>query len=76
MQSGRLGDVVVVEHSENVPWYRTTHGFVRGNWGNSEPSAPMILTKCCHDIGALFHFRARPCTPPGVAGAVYRWLPR
>ena len=53
VQSGRLGDVAVVEHSENVSWFRMAHGFARGNWGNSRTSAPMILTKCCHDMDVL-----------------------
>src|SRR5438105_6317018 len=34
--SGRIGDIVVAEHRENVAYYHMAHSFVRGNWGNRE----------------------------------------
>ena len=46
LQSGRLGDIVAVEHRENVVFWHMAHSFVRGNWGNTERSSPMILAKC------------------------------
>ena len=73
VQSGRLGDVVVVEHSENVPWYRMAHGFVRGNWGNSEASAPMILTKCCHDMDVLFWVLGRRVVRLSSFGSLFHF---
>lgn len=54
LQSGRLGNIVTVEHRENVVFWHMAHSFVRGNWGNSERSSPMILAKCCHDLDILF----------------------
>jgi predicted dehydrogenase len=51
--SGRLGDVVSLEWNENLVYWHFAHSFVRGNWGNSERSGPMILTKCCHDLDLL-----------------------
>ena len=54
LSSGRLGDIMSVEHRENVVYWHMAHSFVRGNWGNSESSAPMILAKCCHDLDILF----------------------
>ena len=54
LQSGRLGDIVAVEHRENVVFWHMAHSFVRGNWGNTERSSPMILAKCCHDLDILF----------------------
>jgi predicted dehydrogenase len=52
--SGRLGDVITVEHRENVSFWHMAHSFVRGNWRNSLLSSPMILAKCCHDFDILF----------------------
>ncbi|MEE8389894.1 MAG: Gfo/Idh/MocA family oxidoreductase [Anaerolineae bacterium] len=52
--SGRLGDVITVEHRENVAYWHMAHSFVRGNWRNSELESPMILAKCCHDLDILF----------------------
>ena len=78
--SGRLGDIVTVEHRENVIFWHMAHSYVRGNWRNSRLS-PMILAKCCHDFdilfwnlgpvkrlssfGSLLHYRAENA-PPGA----------
>ncbi len=51
--SGRLGEIVAVEHRENVAYWHMAHSFVRGNWSNAEKSSPMILQKCCHDLDIL-----------------------
>jgi predicted dehydrogenase len=81
LASGRLGDVVTVEHRENVVFWHMAHSFVRGNWRNSDMESPMILAKCCHDLdilywnlgpvtrlnsfGSLMHYRAESA-PPGA----------
>jgi predicted dehydrogenase len=52
--SGRLGQVLNVDHRENVAYWHMAHSFVRGNWRSAETSAPMILAKCCHDMDILF----------------------
>ncbi len=78
--SGRLGDIITVEHRENVSFWHAAHSYVRGNWRNSRLS-PMILAKCCHDFdilfwnlgavkrlssfGSLLHYRAENA-PPGA----------
>ncbi|MBC7237748.1 MAG: gfo/Idh/MocA family oxidoreductase, partial [Chloroflexi bacterium] len=54
IRSGRLGRIITVEHRENVAYWHMAHSFVRGNWGNSAASAPMILAKCCHDMDILY----------------------
>lgn len=51
--SGRLGDVVSLQWNENLVYWHFAHSFVRGNWGNSARSGPMILSKCCHDLDLL-----------------------
>ncbi len=53
IRSGELGELVSVEHRENVAFWHMTHSFVRGNWRNSGESSPMILAKCCHDLDIL-----------------------
>jgi predicted dehydrogenase len=54
LASGRLGDIVTVEHRENVVFWHMAHSFVRGNWRNVAEAAPMILAKCCHDLDLLY----------------------
>ena len=53
LTSGRLGEIVTVEHRENVVYWHMAHSFVRGNWRNAAESSPMILAKCCHDLDIL-----------------------
>jgi predicted dehydrogenase len=52
--SGRLGEIITVEHRENVVYWHMAHSFVRGNWRDSRTESPMILAKCCHDMDILF----------------------
>ena len=52
-QSGKLGRVISVSHSENLVYYHMAHSFVRGNWRSEATSGPMILSKCCHDFDVL-----------------------
>lgn len=53
LASGRLGQIITVEHRENVAFWHMSHSFVRGNWRNEALSSPMILAKCCHDLDIL-----------------------
>lgn len=53
IQSGVIGDVVDVDHRENVAFWHMAHAYVRGNWGVQAQSGPMILTKCVHDLDIL-----------------------
>jgi len=53
LDSGRLGEIITVEHRENVVYWHMAHSYVRGNWRNFATSSPMILAKCCHDLDVL-----------------------
>jgi predicted dehydrogenase len=50
---GRLGEIVSVDWRENLVAWHFAHSYVRGNWGNTKRSSPMILAKCCHDLDLL-----------------------
>jgi predicted dehydrogenase len=50
---GLLGDIQSILHAENVAYYHFAHSYVRGNWGNSATSSPLILAKSCHDLDIL-----------------------
>jgi predicted dehydrogenase len=60
VSSGRLGDIVSFQWNENLVYWHFAHSFVRGRWANSDTSAPMILTKCCHDLDLLVWMLGRP----------------
>lgn len=75
VQSGRLGDVVTVKHSENVSWFRMAHSFVRGFYSNCETADPMILSKCCHDMDLLFWILGRRAVRLSSFGSLLHFRP-
>ena len=68
LNSGRLGQVVHIAHSENVSYFHMAHSYVRGNWRNTAQSAPMILAKCCHDLDLLYWFLGEKTASLGSTG--------
>ena len=62
VSSGRLGDIVTIEYRENASYWHMAHSFVRGSWGNTAKSSPMILAKSCHDLDILLWVMGRPAT--------------
>jgi len=81
VDSGEYGEIVGIQHSENLAWHHMAHSYVRGLFGNDRLT-PMLLAKSCHDLdllvhlvgrravkvssmGALKHFRKENC-PPGA----------
>ncbi len=53
VQSGEIGQVVSINHRVHVGIDRTTHTFVRGPWGDTTATSPVLLSKCCHDVDIL-----------------------
>lgn len=62
IDSGRLGEVMHIQHAEWVGNLHQAHSFVRGNWRNSEESSCMILQKTCHDMDILQWLLGKQCT--------------
>ena len=53
LDSGKLGKIISIVHTENIGNYHIAHSFVRGNWRNEKLSSPIILQKSCHDMDLL-----------------------
>jgi predicted dehydrogenase len=70
VDSGRLGDIVSVQHLEPVEHIHMSHSFVRGNWRNSKESTPMILSKSCHDTDILRWVTGRSCKKVSSFGSL------
>ena len=61
IESGRLGEILHIQHAEWVGNLHQAHSFVRGNWRNSEESSCMILQKTCHDMDILQWLIGKDC---------------
>ena len=53
LDTGELGRIISIDHTENIGNYHIAHSFVRGNWRNEKLSSPIILQKSCHDLDLL-----------------------
>lgn len=62
VDSGALGKIMSINHVECVGHHHQSHSYVRGNWGNTERSAPMIMAKCCHDTDLIQWLLDEECT--------------
>lgn len=61
IQSGELGQIMTFNANEGVEPWHFAHSFVRGHWGNSVKSTPMIVAKCCHDMDILYWLMGCKC---------------
>lgn len=61
VRAGYIGEVVSIEHTEHVERIHMSHSFVRGNWGNTRLSTPMLLSKSCHDLDIIRWLIGKPC---------------
>ncbi len=60
IEGGELGELVTIQHSENVSHWHYAHSYCRGTWRNSNASSPMILAKSCHDMDLLYWLADAP----------------
>ena len=65
-----IGELISIDHLENVAFWHQAHSFVRGNWRIKEETAPMILAKCCHDLDLLQWFANSECESLSSYGAL------
>ena len=75
VSSGRLGEIVTVEHRENVWAFHMAHSFVRGNWAVAADSTPMIVQKCCHDFDILNWNLDSPVSALSSIGSLFHFRP-
>jgi len=68
--SGKIGDVLAINHEECVGNIHQTHSFVRGNWGNEDRSSTMLLQKSCHDLDILQWLLDKKCQSIQSFGAL------
>jgi predicted dehydrogenase len=75
IQSGILGQIIHIDHQENVSWWHMAHSYVRGHWAVESESCPMILAKCCHDFDILIWALGRRCLRMSSTGSLIHFRP-
>ncbi len=75
IDSGRLGQIINISHSENVSYFHMAHSYVRGDWRSIRDSAPMIIAKCCHDLDLLYWFLGEKCIQLSSMGNLRHFRP-
>ena len=62
IDGGELGEIITLQASEGVGTFHQAHSFVRGHWGITRTSSPMIIQKSCHDLDIIQWLVGRPFT--------------
>lgn len=70
LDSGELGRITAIKHSENIGSFHMAHSFVRGNWRNDHLSSPIIMQKSCHDLDILLWLTGAHCTRVASFGSL------
>lgn len=70
LDTGELGKIVAIKHSENIGNFHMAHSFVRGNWRNDRLSSPIIMQKSCHDLDILLWLTGSHCTRVSAFGGL------
>lgn len=53
VESGEIGRILSIDHTEAIGPDRMGHTFVRGLWSRKDLSGPIFLSKCSHDVDFL-----------------------
>lgn len=75
LDSGELGKIVAIKHSENIGNFHMAHSFVRGNWRNDVLSSPIIMQKSCHDLDILLWLTGAHCVKAAAFGSLRYFRP-
>ena len=70
LDSGELGKIVAIKHSENIGNFHMAHSFVRGNWRNDRQTSPIIMQKSCHDLDILLWLTGSHCRKVAAFGSL------
>ncbi len=61
LDSGVIGELKLMESTEQVAYWHQAHSYVRGNWRKEADSSPMIMAKSCHDLDLLQYYADSAC---------------
>ncbi len=75
IKDGTIGEVINIQHAENVGNIHQSHSFVRGNWSNKDESSFMLLQKSSHDMDILQWLLDKPCKKVSSFGGLAYFKP-
>ena len=70
LDSGAIGEIVCLELTEKIAYYHYAHSYCRGNWRNTDISAPLILSKNCHDTDMIAWLIGKKCLAVNSFGSL------
>lgn len=70
VDSGKIGELVSIQHLEPIERIHFSHSYVRGNWNNSKKTTPAVISKSCHDLDILRWIVGKPCREVTAFGSL------
>lgn len=70
LDSGAIGKLVMIDHTEQIEYWHMAHSYVRGNWRKAEETSPILLAKCCHDLDLIQYFAGSRCKTVSSIGSL------
>lgn len=74
IESGKIGDLVSIQHFEPVEFDHMCHSYVRGSWHDAQKSTPLVLAKSSHDLDILYWLAGKPCKKVSAFGSLKHFV--
>ncbi len=75
IDGGTLGDIAVIDQTENIAYWHFALSYVRGPWRSMKDSSCTIIAKCCHDTDILNYLMPYKCVSVSSYGQLFHFRP-
>jgi len=75
VDSGVIGRLVNLTHTEPVGFFHFAHSFVRGNWCREDKSTFALMAKSCHDVDLIRWWMGGKCQSVSSFGSLSEFHP-